>query len=95
MLLEPHYDFAVSESLDDTSDDEDEFEDFDFILFDKLEFARDKMLEITADKSIDFQARMDLIIIMAYNLQLLFDEGEIFEMDSVVEKVLNLLDEKQ
>ena len=85
MLLEPDYDFKITESQDDSFDDEDEFEDFDFLIFDKLAYARDKMFEVTSDRSLDLQARMRIIAEAAYKLQVLFDEGEIFEMDSVID----------
>ena len=83
MLLELEYDFAIDETEDDRIDNPDEFEDFDFIVFDKLEYARDKMLEIACDHSIPLQKRMDYIATAALKLQELYDEGDIFEMDSI------------
>ena len=83
MLLEKGYDFYIDEAEDDKLDNPDEFEDFDFIIFDKLEYARDKMLKVAGDKSIPLQKRMDYIATAALKLQELYDEGDIFEMDSV------------
>ncbi|MBR4708162.1 MAG: flagellin lysine-N-methylase [Pseudobutyrivibrio sp.] len=83
MVLSDEYQFGFTNSEDDVLDDPDEFDDFDFMLFDQLEFARDKMLEIAKDASISLQERMNLIACMALRLQELYDEGEILEMDQV------------
>ena len=83
MLLEPDYVFGISETVDSVEDNPEEFEDFDFILFDKLEYARDKMLKIAAEKDLPLQERMNIIACMALKLQELYDEGDIFEMDDV------------
>ncbi|SFN88481.1 lysine-N-methylase [Pseudobutyrivibrio sp. UC1225] len=83
MILEPDYEFAFTESEDDTLDDPEEFEDYDFLLFDKLEYARDKMLGLAASKTISLQDRMSLIAAMGLKLQRLYDEGLIFDMDDV------------
>ncbi len=83
MLLEPSYHFGISETNDEISDDPEEFDDFDFILFDKLEYARDKMFEIASNKDLPLQERMNLIACIALKLQELYDEGDIFSMDEV------------
>lgn len=83
MVLDPDYEFAIVETEDEDFDDPEEFEDFDILLFDRLEFARDKMLELAASKSISLQDRMCLIAAMALKLQRLYDEGAIFDMDDV------------
>ncbi len=83
MLMDPTYKFEITESNDDALDDPAEFEDFDFLLFDKLEYARDKMLTLASDSSIELQDRLTIIAAAAMQLQELYDEGEIFEMDSV------------
>ncbi|SHI78432.1 flagellin lysine-N-methylase [Pseudobutyrivibrio xylanivorans] len=83
MISEPDYEFAFTESEDDVLDDPEEFEDYDFLLFDKLEYSRDKMLELAATKSISLQDRMSLIGAMGLKLQRLYDEGLIFDMDDV------------
>jgi lysine-N-methylase len=83
MILEPDYEFGISESEDELEDDPDEFEDFDFMLYDKLEFARDKMLKLASEKSLPLQERMNIIACMSLKLQELYDEGDIFAMDEV------------
>ena len=83
IILQPDYDFTLMESDDDITDDPEEFDDFDFLIFDKLEFARDKMFEIANDKSKSLQERMSIIKASALKLQELYDEGDIFSMDDV------------
>ncbi|MBQ7148790.1 MAG: flagellin lysine-N-methylase [Pseudobutyrivibrio sp.] len=83
MIMEPSYEFDIEETEDTDFDDPDEFEEFDLLLFDRLEYARDKMLELAASKSISLQDRMCLIAAMALKLQRLYDEGAIFDMDDV------------
>ena len=83
MIMEPDFIFDIAEVEDTLEDNPDDFEDFDFILFDKLEYARDKMFEIASEKTLPIQERMNIIACMALKLQELFDEGEIFEMDEV------------
>ena len=83
MIMEPDYKFAYTETEDELLDDPEEFDDFDFLLFDKLEYARDRMLKISADTSMTLQDRISTIIDSSLELQNLFDEGDIFGMDDV------------
>ncbi|MDO4634272.1 MAG: flagellin lysine-N-methylase [Eubacteriales bacterium] len=83
MLVDPAYRFALTESEDDTYDDPDDFEDFDLFIFDKLTFAREKMLNIAGDSSIPLQKRLDMVAAAGFRLQDLYDQGEIFEMDDI------------
>lgn len=83
MLVEPSYRFDINETEDDLLDDPEEFEDYDFILFDKLDFAKDKMLHIAEDSNRSLQGRLNQIASMALALQECYDLGDIFEMDSI------------
>ena len=83
MLVEPSYRFDIIETEDDSIDDPEEFEDYDFILFDKLDFARDKMLHIAEDSNQSLQERLNQTASMALALQDCYDQGDIFEMDSI------------
>lgn len=83
MIMEPSYSFSTEESEDDIYDNPDEFEDFDFILFDKLEYAREQMIKLTKDSSIPLSHRLEMIRSAALSLQNLFDEGDIFGMDDI------------
>lgn len=83
MLLQQDYDFLLDETEDEIFDDPEEFEDFDFLIFDKLEYARDKMFEIAVDKSMPLNKRLSIIANAALQLQNCYDDGDIFEMDDV------------
>ncbi|MBR1571828.1 MAG: flagellin lysine-N-methylase [Lachnospiraceae bacterium] len=83
MLMEPSYRFDIIENEDDLLDDPDEFEDYDFILFDKLNFARDKMLHIAKNNNRPLWERLNQTASMALALQECYDQGDIFEMDSI------------
>lgn len=83
MLLDPAYKFSIEENEDDLLDDPEEFEDYDFILFDKLDFARDKMLQIAENCNQPLWERLNQIVSKALALQECYDQGDIFEMDSI------------
>ena len=81
--MEPDFVFTISETEDDIEDNPDEFDDFDFMLYDKLEYARDKMLQLASENELPLQERMNIIACMSLKLQELYDEGDIFAMDDV------------
>ena len=81
--MEPDFEFGITETEDEAYDDPEEFEDFDFMLYDKLEYARDKMFALAKETTLPLQERMNIIACMALELQELYDEGDIFEMDDV------------
>lgn len=83
MIMEPDYKFAFTESEDNLIDDSEEFEDFDLLLFDKLEYARDRLMKIASDTATPLQDRISNIVDSSLELQNLFDEGDIFGMDDV------------
>ncbi len=83
MILSADYDFGLTETEDDTSDSPEEFEDFDFLIFDQLEYAREQMLALASDPTIPLQERMERIASVAYRLQTLYDEGEILSMADI------------
>jgi lysine-N-methylase len=82
-FLKDDYEFSLREYEDEEEDDPDDFEDFDFLIFDQLEYARDKMFETASDKGLPLQERLSRIASAAYRLQELFDEGDVLEMGNV------------
>jgi len=90
MMLSNDYEFGWIETEDEECDDPEEFEDFDLFIFDSLEYAREKMIEISSDKSLPLEARMQRIALLAYKLQALYDEGEILEMGNAVSEPVSL-----
>ena len=76
--------FVMTE--DDTPDPlEDDFEDFDLLLFTKLEDSRDLLYEIIQDKSLPVFNRMGLILEFAKLMQDALDDDRVFEMDELIE----------
>ncbi|MCR5101465.1 MAG: flagellin lysine-N-methylase [Butyrivibrio sp.] len=84
MLLTRSTPLYFIEEEDSIQDDPEEFDDYDLLLFDKLEFAREKLLGLASDPFIPFQKRLDLINEMAARLQICYDNGEFLEMDDIV-----------
>lgn len=83
MVISPDYDFNMTETKDSSYDDAEDFEDFDFLLFDQLEYAREKILKVACSKTLPLQERMSMVATMAYELQVLFDEGKVFMMSDL------------
>lgn len=75
----------VSEDNDEPDPLEDDFEDFDFILFSKLEDSRDVMFKIFGNASLKISERAGLVLEMAKRLQEFYDSGDYFFMDDVIE----------
>ncbi|MBO4981500.1 MAG: flagellin lysine-N-methylase [Lachnospiraceae bacterium] len=75
--------FLVEE--DDLPDPlEEEFEEFDLLLFTKLEDAREWMFAVAQDRSIPMVRRMGRVLELAEELQKCVDEGRLWEMDEVI-----------
>lgn len=76
--------YVVSE--DDEPDPlEDEFDEFDILLFTKLEDSRDVIYKIVQDKNIPVFDRMDMILKFSLALQEALDDGETFRMDDIID----------
>lgn len=77
--------FLVEE--DEESDPlEDEFEDFDFLLFTQLEDARVVLFSIVQNREISIEKRMWIIMQMAREMQACLDEDRLFDMEDVIKK---------
>ena len=64
---------------------EDDFEEFDFLLFSQLEDARDVMFQIIQDRSLELEVRMEILLQFAQEMQQCVDEERYFDMDDVIE----------
>lgn len=77
--------FVVQE--DDQPDPlEDEFEDFDFMLFTQLEDAREVIFYILQNRNLPIVERMAILMEMARDMQDCLDEDRLFEMQDVVDE---------
>lgn len=79
------------EEEDDVEEQEEEYEDFDIILFDWLEEAREVLLEVIQDRSLHVSARMLVLLNVSFLSQKALDQGILLEMDlrAEVEKAVS------
>lgn len=75
----------------DVEEQEEEYEDFDIILFDWLEEAREVLLEVIQDRSLPVSARMLVLLNVSFLSQKALDQGILLEMDlrAEVEKAVS------
>ncbi len=72
---------------DDTEDPlEEEFEDFDFLLFTQLEDARKIIFDIVQNRALPIEQRKSIILEMAKQMQACVDENRLFDMDCLLEQ---------
>lgn len=61
--------------------EDEEYEDFDFLLFTKLMDAREKIIEVLQKRDIDIMVRMGLCLELAQKMQDALDAEELFKVD--------------
>lgn len=64
---------------------EEEFEDFDFMLFTQLEDAREVIFAILRNRQLSMTERMAILMDMARDMQDCLDEDRLFELQDVIE----------
>lgn len=79
----------IPNRLEVTEDDEadpleDEFEDFDFLLFTQLEDARNVLFSIAQNRDMPMDKRLLLILHMAVEMQNCVNEERLYDMDAVI-----------
>lgn len=67
------------------TDEEDEFEEFDFLMFTQLEDARDVIFQIIQNREIDLRIRMKKILNFARKFQKCIDEERSYDVDGIIE----------
>lgn len=85
MILECQEPVRFLEEEDEKEECEEDFEDFDFLLFDCLLEVREKLFSIVQNRTIPIEKRMYCVLKTAKNLQTALDEGELFERDFMAE----------
>ena len=93
MILECQEPVKFLEEQDEQEECEDDFEDFDFLLFDCLLEVREKLFAIVQNRKIPVEKRMFCVLRTAKNLQDALDEGELFERDFISDVELYLQEE--
>ncbi len=69
---------------DDEKDEE--FEDYDYLLYTKLMDAREKILKLLQDRDVDILIRINMVLDFADKLQQLLDQEKVCDMDETIEK---------
>lgn len=85
MILQCQEPVRFLEEEDEKEECEEDFEDFDFLLFDCLLEVREKLFSIVQNRTIPIEKRMYCVLKIAKNLQTAVDEGELFERDFMAE----------
>ncbi|MGN1142107.1 MAG: flagellin lysine-N-methylase [Oliverpabstia sp.] len=67
------------------TDEEDAFEEFDFLMFTQLEDARDVMFQMIQNREVDLRIRMKKILNFAHKLQSCIDEERSYDVDGITE----------
>ncbi len=72
-------------TLEDDVEDE-EFEDFDYLLYTKLMDAREKILKVLQNRDLDIMTRMSIVLEFSQKIQDAIDEDELYHIDEMLEK---------
>ena len=75
----------------ETDEEDEEFEDFDYILYDKLLDARCALFKIAQDRSLCLAKRLELILSFGEKFQSYLDEDRLFEADELFDDPVKLL----
>ena len=67
-------------------DGDEEYEDFDLLLYSKLADAREVMIRILQNRELPIEVRSGLILAIAHDMQGRINREEIFECDAVLDK---------
>ena len=69
------------ETEDAVEEDEEDYQDFDLLLFDRLEEARELIFAVIQDRSLNFSKRMAVLLRFSFEIQKALDKGELFELE--------------
>lgn len=72
-------------TLEDDVEDE-EYEDFDYLLFTKLMDAREKIIVVLQNRELDIMTRIALVLDVTQKLQNAIDAHELFQIDAILEQ---------
>lgn len=77
--------FLEKEAEYEKSRDED-YEDFDYLLFTRLMDARDVMIGILQKRTVEMEVRMSMVLALSHDLQKRIDKNALFEIDSLLDR---------
>lgn len=73
---------------------EEEYDSFDFLLFTKLQDCRDVLIALAQNRHWSIEYRMKLLLVVAHDVENYIRRGELFRIDSLLDKISRLLDVK-
>lgn len=85
-IVERTTSFSMTEREDQTEDDPSEYEDFDFLLYDRLCAARDIFMTILDRKDLTLRQKSDRILDLAARLDQCYQDDRIFDMDGELDR---------
>ena len=74
--------------LEEETDEEDDFEEFDFMMFSQLEDTRDVLFSVLQDRSLSLTLRMVVSEQLAECYQICMEEGREFDIDELLQDCL-------
>ena len=75
----------LTEEDDEPDPLEEDFEDFDLLLFTQLEDGRNILFNIVQNRSLLMEQRKELVLDLAGQMQTCLDEGRLYDMDELLE----------
>lgn len=75
--------------MEDDAEDE-EYEEFDYLLFTKLMDARECMIQMMQRRDVDIMVRMGMVLELAAQIQKSVDDNEMFKIDDMLETFGNM-----
>ena len=69
------------ETEDLVEENEEDYQDFDLLLFDRLEKARELIFTVIQNRSLDLGKRMAVLLLFSFEIQEALDRGELFELE--------------
>lgn len=82
-LLEPVR-FLKRETGDESRNED--YEDYDYLLFTKLEDARDVILSILQNRTVGMDVRMSMVLSLSHDLQQRIDKNALFKVDGLLDR---------
>lgn len=76
----------LTEEDEDVDPLEEEFDDFDFLLFTQLEDARNVIMKLVQNRSLPMQERMKRVLELARKMQVCVEEDRLYDMDALIEE---------
>ncbi len=69
------------ETEDLAEENEEDYQDFDLLLFERLEEARELIFTVIQNRSLDLGKRMAVLLLFSFEIQEALDRGELFELE--------------